>query len=200
VHLRSGQRFDVGEERSDQLVKSGVSQLHLRFDADQSNDFEIRGAADRVVEQRGLAHAGFAPQDERGAESAANRGKELSDLSLFVLATDQKGRRRETATARIGRRRTCEFHGRILAGPDGLSANGAQRVAPSSHSDIATTKLGDSIHCRSQSISNRLGGSPPLRPKRRIGIAVDVEANDSDEMAQRQREGAREYLACSRKQ
>ena len=72
VHLRAWQRLDVVEERKEQLVESGESQLHLRFDSDQSNDLEVGGPGNHVVDQRGLAHAGFAPQDERGTEPAAN--------------------------------------------------------------------------------------------------------------------------------
>jgi hypothetical protein len=72
--------------------------MHLRFDPDQSNDFEIRDPGNSVVEQCGLAHAGVASQDERAADPTANTGKEPSDFSLFVLTAHEPSRRCEAET------------------------------------------------------------------------------------------------------
>ena len=55
--LRRGQPVDLGEERSEQLMERGETELDLRFDPDEAHDVEITGGGGSVVEQRGLPDA-----------------------------------------------------------------------------------------------------------------------------------------------
>jgi hypothetical protein len=55
--LRIGEVSTQIEDRAAQLMKCGVRELHLPFDADRALDTEIGCGVDRILEQRRLSHA-----------------------------------------------------------------------------------------------------------------------------------------------
>lgn len=72
VALRLRQALQVRQERNEQLVQGGEAELDLRLDPHLPDDPEVRGRGGHVPEQRGLADAGLAPDDERLAHAAPN--------------------------------------------------------------------------------------------------------------------------------
>ena len=84
-----GQTVEEIEHRRAQLVQSGEGQLHLRLDAGGAHDPTARRARRHVVQQRGLADAGFAMDDERSALTGSKGLDELFEHAAFGAASDQ---------------------------------------------------------------------------------------------------------------
>jgi hypothetical protein len=61
VALRTGQPAEPVQHRRAQLVQAGISQLHLRLDADGPRDVPVGGPVGQVTKQRALARARLAP-------------------------------------------------------------------------------------------------------------------------------------------
>jgi hypothetical protein len=72
------------EKRGTQLLNGCERQFHLRFDARRPSHLKSTPSLDRVPEERGLADAGFAVQDQHAAASAVKQPVE--DLALAVPA------------------------------------------------------------------------------------------------------------------
>ena len=70
--LRLGKRVEPVEHRRAQLVQPRIGQLHLRLDAGDLDDPEPRRPLHRVSQERGLADARLAPDDQHGAVPAAH--------------------------------------------------------------------------------------------------------------------------------
>ena len=69
-------RIEVYEPVDDRFAESlepGVRELHLRLDAENSTDAEVRRHVREVVEERGLSDSGFATDHNRAAASSSRR-------------------------------------------------------------------------------------------------------------------------------
>jgi hypothetical protein len=64
VLLWTWQPLEPVEHRQAQLLKRREGELHLRLDADGSQDAKVWRRADRVVHERRLAHSGLAAEHE----------------------------------------------------------------------------------------------------------------------------------------
>ena len=89
IALRRGQTIEGLEHWRAQLVQRGEGQLHLRLDANGAHDPTVRRARRQVVQQRGLADAGFAVDDERSALTGSKGFDELIEHAAFGAASDQ---------------------------------------------------------------------------------------------------------------
>ena len=69
----AGQALEPIEHRRAQMLKGGERELHLRLDADRPQDAKVGGRADRVVQERRLAHARLAAEHESAALAPAHR-------------------------------------------------------------------------------------------------------------------------------
>jgi hypothetical protein len=67
-------------------MERGEGQLHLGLDAHRTRDATSRSALDHVLEERGLADAGFAPDDERRAPAATHRRQQPLELRTFPFS------------------------------------------------------------------------------------------------------------------
>jgi hypothetical protein len=70
-------------------VDGGETQGLLRLHRDGPDDLQVRGPLDGVVEQRGLADAGLAPEDQRTAHAGADAIEQRVQRLLFGAAVDQ---------------------------------------------------------------------------------------------------------------
>ena len=71
VALRTRQSLTECKDRRAELLNRSERELHLALDPGGADDSQRRGLLDRVVEQRRLADAGLAMDDERAAVSVA---------------------------------------------------------------------------------------------------------------------------------
>jgi hypothetical protein len=71
VALRTRQALTEFEDRRAQLLDAGEREPHLVLDPGAPDDPQRRGLLDRVLEQRRLADARLAMDDERSTESIA---------------------------------------------------------------------------------------------------------------------------------
>lgn len=84
VTLPTGKPVEAVHERDEEALERREPEVGLGFDArDPSNAHPGRGL-DRVVEQRGLAHAGLTPEDENATAAPARRGKHAVDRSALL--------------------------------------------------------------------------------------------------------------------
>ena len=67
--LRVGKGAGVVEDRTDQLVDTGVPEGRLRLDAGDPQDAELRGVFHRVVEQCGLPDTRWSRHDDNASRS-----------------------------------------------------------------------------------------------------------------------------------
>ena len=65
------------------------AELHLGLDRVHPDDLHARGGGLGVVQQRGLADAGLAPDDEGGAVPLAGAGQDLVEPAAFLAASEQ---------------------------------------------------------------------------------------------------------------
>ncbi len=93
VALRDGQPVEVVQHGRAELVEAGIGQLHLRFDADCSRDVPAGDPVGQVAEQRALAHARLAPQDDDPAPAGERVGQEpVEHLTLASASEELWGR------------------------------------------------------------------------------------------------------------
>ena len=101
VALRGGQTVEQIEHRRAQLVQTGECQLHLRLDPGSPRHPTARRSPRHVVQQGGLADAGFAMNDERATLTGSKGLDELFEHAAFGAASDQFQREpRPTAAPR----------------------------------------------------------------------------------------------------
>ena len=84
IALRIRKPVDVIKDRRQQLMQPSEGQLHLRLDTGGTQHAEAGRLLDQVLEQRGLAHARFASDNQRPALTRANGGDE--SVELIALA------------------------------------------------------------------------------------------------------------------
>ena len=89
------------QHRRAELMEPAVRQLHLRLDADGPRDVPAVDAVGQVVQQRALAHARLAPQDDDSTPPGERVGQEL--VERFALAPTSEQLRRLTAIVARGR-------------------------------------------------------------------------------------------------
>ena len=87
--LRFGQVDETVEHRPAQLMQSREWQLHLELDAGGLGDGETPGGVSEVLQQRGLADAGLAPQHEHSRLAAAHRVEEFVEGLALARAPGQ---------------------------------------------------------------------------------------------------------------
>ena len=93
VALRNGQPAELVQHRRTQLVQAGISQLHLRLDADGPRDMPVGDAVGQVTQQRALAHARLAPQYGDPALAGERIGQEpVERLALAATSEELAGR------------------------------------------------------------------------------------------------------------
>ena len=97
--LRAGQPVEAAEHGSAQLMQARERELHLRLDARRSHDAARRRAAQQVLQQRGLAYAGFAAQDQHAALTHSDAGEQ--PVQRFALAAPTSQRRSAIALGHI---------------------------------------------------------------------------------------------------
>ena len=73
VALRTRQALTECKDRRAELLNRSERKLHLALDPGAADDSQRRGLLDRVVQQRRLADAGLAMDDEGAAVSVAGR-------------------------------------------------------------------------------------------------------------------------------
>ena len=74
----------VVEDRTDQLVHTGIPERRLRLDAGDPQDAELRRLFHRVVEQRGLPDARWSRHDHGSARSRRRTAEQSVDARPFV--------------------------------------------------------------------------------------------------------------------
>ena len=89
ARLRVGQMLDPLFERAQELVQRRVRQLGLGLDAGRTQDLEAIGARRRGGEQRGLADARLAAQQQRAAAALARGVEQPVEGRDLALAPDQ---------------------------------------------------------------------------------------------------------------
>ena len=94
VALRTGQSVEAVEHRRTELMQSGVRQLHLGLDAGRPCDTTAGRPRDEVVQQRGLAGAGLAAQDQDVAAARAHARDDAVERRAFVPPAQQARRPR----------------------------------------------------------------------------------------------------------
>ena len=117
--LDRGERVEAVEHRAQQLMQGGERQLRLRLDARAREDGDVGGPPAGGQEQRGLARARVAADDERAAAARARGVEDRRDpLELGLAAV-------EDLRVRVGRPGRGEVGGGHRARP--LSS---RRAAP----------------------------------------------------------------------
>ena len=87
IALRSRKTLEPVEHRSQELMQPGEGELHLRLDAGGTHDQAVRCLLDQVIQQRGLAHARFATDDQRPALTCANGFDEPAEHVALAAPT-----------------------------------------------------------------------------------------------------------------
>jgi hypothetical protein len=87
--LRLGQGTDAVERGPEEVGEDGERKLALRLDAARAQDSHVVVRAGRVLEQRRLADARLAPEDECAATPAARVREEGVQAGALRLAPDQ---------------------------------------------------------------------------------------------------------------
>jgi hypothetical protein len=70
-------------------MQGSVSELHLRFDALQSNHRQVSGRFDHRIEERRLADSGFTPEYHRPTQTATNLSEEGVQTCRLLVPPDQ---------------------------------------------------------------------------------------------------------------
>ena len=70
-------------------MDSGEGQCHFRLDGDRPDDLHVPGLPHGVAEQRGLAHTGLTPQDQRAARAPADGVEDLAERLRLRPAVEQ---------------------------------------------------------------------------------------------------------------
>jgi hypothetical protein len=119
VALTGRNGVELVEERHQQLVQRGEAEIAFGLDADEPQDAEPVRVFDGVVQERGLADAGLAPENEDAAEAGPNRRDRAFDRRLLVVAPDQRGHsaqgKRAMARSPAGMAR-CRASARLVNG------------------------------------------------------------------------------------
>jgi hypothetical protein len=89
VALRSGQPAEMVQHRRAELVQAGIGQFHLRLHADRSRDVPADDPVRQVTEQRALAYARLAPQDDDPAAAGQRVGQQLVERLTFAPAAEE---------------------------------------------------------------------------------------------------------------
>ena len=89
VALRTRQSLSEGIDRRAELLNRGERELHLALDSGGAHDPQRRGLLDQVVEERRLADAGFAMDDECAAMTVARGLHQPVDGRLLALPAQQ---------------------------------------------------------------------------------------------------------------
>jgi hypothetical protein len=84
---RRRQPVQVGEQRPAELMEGGVRQLALRLGPGHPQHGQITGRRRHVVQQRRLADAGLAEQEQRTAATPAYRAEQPGQRLPFVFAS-----------------------------------------------------------------------------------------------------------------
>ena len=84
-----GKPLQAIHERRAELMQPGERELHLRLDARRPRDAAAGRAAHEVVEQRALADAGLAAQQQRPARTRAHARHELIQRSALTAPAEQ---------------------------------------------------------------------------------------------------------------
>ncbi len=87
--LRIGEVSEVIEERRAQLVQPPEGQLHLGLDSGRAHHSAALRAVGRVLQQRGLADTGLAPQHQDRAVAVAHFGQLPVQYRAFALPSPQ---------------------------------------------------------------------------------------------------------------
>src|SRR5262249_13493140 len=118
--LRAGKPVDVSEGGPQQLVERGEGELGLRLDAARGQDVHVGGAVASVLQQRRLAHAGLAAQDEAAATRSTSGAEQLADHGALGIPPVE--------------------HARIV------SAQAARRASRGNPSSLATASAAASLY------------------------------------------------------
>ena len=92
VLLRLRKRVEPGEHRRAELMDPGVRQLHLRLHPRDVHDTKAGGLTSGVLQQRRLADARFAADDQDGALTAAHVGEQAIDHFALAGPAEKPGR------------------------------------------------------------------------------------------------------------
>ena len=84
IALRDRETLEAIQHRRHQLVQSRERELHLRLDTCGTRHAAARRLLDEVLQQRRLAHAGLAADDERPALARADRFDQLVQNVAFA--------------------------------------------------------------------------------------------------------------------
>ncbi len=85
--LRLGERVDLARHRSEQLDERGERHLSLGFDPARAQHEEVRSTRNRIVEERSLADARLARDDEAGRSSRARFVEHAVDRRDLALTS-----------------------------------------------------------------------------------------------------------------
>jgi hypothetical protein len=92
VPLRAGESLETVEQRRAQRMQAGVRELHLGLDPGGAGDPAARRVRCDVLEQRCLAHARLAAEDEHPALAALHAADQPVQLLALTQAIDQPRR------------------------------------------------------------------------------------------------------------
>jgi hypothetical protein len=81
--------IDRRELRAEELVQAGERNVHLGFDAERTQNPHALRALDGGIEERALADAGLAANDERSAVPRSSRLEHLVDPRGLTLAPEE---------------------------------------------------------------------------------------------------------------
>jgi hypothetical protein len=87
--LGRGQGIQAGQAGPEELVQGREAELHLGLDRVHPDDLHTCGRGLGVVQQRGLADARLAPDDEGAAVPPAGAGQDLVEAAAFLAAPEQ---------------------------------------------------------------------------------------------------------------
>jgi len=89
--LRFGQRGHPVQQRTAELVEAGEGQFHLGLHAHGPQDREAGRRVDQVLQQRRLADAGLATDDEDAAAAGTSVADQLVEGRTFGFPPQQPG-------------------------------------------------------------------------------------------------------------
>ena len=89
VALWPGKAVEPTEERHTQLVQPGEREFHLGLDADRPGGTASGRASQQIAQQRRLADARLAAQDQRAAVAGPRAGQQLIQHLALITPTAQ---------------------------------------------------------------------------------------------------------------
>ena len=104
VALRIRQALEAVQPRRAELVQAGERELHLGLDARSPPDAAARGPRQQVLQQRRLADAGLAPDQQHPAVAGANGGHDVVEHGAFRAPTTERRTERGTSIGHLLRR------------------------------------------------------------------------------------------------